>query len=128
MEFKFIFDDKEYILNEDNSIKDIDERKIIEILHNSDNVEFIKAFFDFPCESCSEGVDEKKKFFDFLGFNFYIYTKNEEYVISTLDKEYEGLSFKRLMKSGKVDNSYIVMLNVCKHCGSYSIEIEEFEV
>ena len=61
-------------------------------------------------------------------FNFYIYTKNEEYVISTLDKEYEGLSFKRLMKSGKVDNSYIVMINVCKHCGSYSIEIEEFEV
>ena len=87
MEFKFIFDDKEYILNEgnleyfindeDNPIKDIDEKKIIEILHNSDNVEFTKAFFDFPCESCSEGVDEKKKFFDFLGFNFYIYTKNE---------------------------------------------------
>ena len=102
MEFKFTFDDKEYILNEDNleyfvndeenPIKDIDEKRIIEILHNSDNVEFAKAFFDFPCESCNEGVAEKKKFFDFLGFNFYIYTKNEEYVISTLDKEYEGLS------------------------------------
>ncbi|MDU2291960.1 DUF3785 family protein [uncultured Clostridium sp.] len=138
MEFKFTFADKEYILNEDNldyfvndeenPIKDIDEKRIIEILHNNENVEFIKAFFDFPCENCNEGVEEKKKFFDFLGFNFYIYTKNQEYVVSTLDKEYEGLSFKRLMKSGKVDNSYIVMINVCKHCGSYSIEIEEFEV
>ena len=48
MEFKFTFDDKEYILNEDNfeyfvndeenPIKDIDEKKIIAILHNSDNV------------------------------------------------------------------------------------------
>ena len=121
MEFKFIFDDKEYILNEDNL-------DYFEILHNGDNIEFIKSFFDFPCENCNEGVSEKKKFFDFLGFNFYIYTKNGEYVISTLDKEYEGLSFKRLLKSKRVDNSYIVMINVCKHCGSYSIEIEEFEV
>ena len=138
MEYKFSFDGKEYCLNEEkldyfvndeiNPIEDIDEKKVIEILNNSDNVEFTKAFFDLPCDVCKEGVSEKKKFFDFLGFNFYIYTKNEEYVISTLDKEYEGLSFKRLMKSGKVDNSYIVMINVCKHCGSYSIEIEEFEV
>ena len=73
-------------------------------------------------------MEEKKKFFDFLGFNFYIYTKNNEYVVSTLDKKYEGLSFNRLKKAGKVDNSYIVMINVCKHCGSYSIEIEEFEI
>ena len=138
MEFKFTFDDKEYILNEDNieyfvndeenPIKDIDEKKIIDILYNSNNVEFTKAFFDFPCENCNDGVAEKKKFFDFLGFNFYVYTKNQEYVISTLDKEYEGVTFKRLMKSGKVDNSYIVMINVCKNCGSYSIEVEEFEV
>ena len=63
MEFKFIFDDKEYILNEDNldyfvndeenPIKDIDEKKIIEILHSGDNIEFIKSFFDFPCENCN---------------------------------------------------------------------------
>lgn len=57
MEFKFTFDDKEYILNEDNleyfvndeekPIKDIDEKRIIEILHDSGNVEFIKAFLIF---------------------------------------------------------------------------------
>ena len=138
MEFKFTFDDKEYSLREDNleyfvndevnPINNIDEKKIIDILNNAEDVEFSKAFFDLPCENCQEGVSEKKKFFDFIGFNFYIYTKDNEYVVSTLDKEYEGLSFNRLQKSGKIDNSYIVIINVCKHCGNYSIEVEEFEV
>ena len=49
-------------------------------------------------------------------------------VISSIDKEYEGLSYNRLERAGKVDNSYIVSINVCKNCGSYSIEIEQLEV
>ncbi len=138
MEYKFTFDEKEYVLNEEklecffndeeNPIKDIDEKRIIEILNNSDAVEFSKAYFNLPCEVCEEGVSEKKKFFDFIGYNFYIYTKDNEYVVSTLDKEYEGLSYNRLERSGKINNSYIVTINVCRHCGSYSIEVEEFEV
>ena len=138
MEYKFTFDEKEYVLNEEkldyffndeeNPIKDMDERKIIDILNSSDAVDFSKAYFNLPCEVCEEGVSEKKKFFDFIGYNFYIYTKNNEYVVSTLDKEYEGLSYNRLERSGKINNSYIVTINVCRHCGSYSIEIEEFEV
>ena len=138
MEFKFKYNEKEYILNEQNieyfvndevnPIMDVNEEKIIEILNNSDKVDFSKAYFDLPCENCKTGLEEKKKFFDFLGFNFYIYAKDRKYVVSTLDREYEGMSFNRLQKSGKVNESYIVIINVCKHCGSYSIEIEEFEV
>ena len=138
MEFKFKYNEKEYILNEQNleyfvndevnPIMDVNEEKIIEILNNSDKVDFSKAYFDLPCENCKTGLEEKKKFFDFLGFNFYIYAKDRKYVVSTLDSEYEGMSFNRLQKSGKVNESYIVIINVCKHCGSYSIEIEEFEV
>lgn len=138
MEFKFKYNEKEYILNEQNleyfvndevnQIMDVNEEKIIEILNNSDKVDFSKAYFDLPCENCKTGLEEKKKFFDFLGFNFYIYAKDRKYVVSTLDREYEGMSFNRLQKSGKVNESYIVIINVCKHCGSYSIEIEEFEV
>ena len=138
MEFKFKYNEKEYILNEQNleyfvndevnPIMDVNEEKIIEILNNSDKVDFSKAYFDLPCENCKAGLEEKKKFFDFLGFNFYIYAKDRKYVVSTLDREYEGMSFNRLQKSGKVNESYIVIINVCKHCGSYSIEIEEFEV
>ena len=138
MQFKFKYNEKEYILNEQNleyfvndevnPIMDVNEEKIIENLNNSDKVDFSKAYFDLPCENCKTGLEEKKKFFDFLGFNFYIYAKDRKYVVSTLDREYEGMSFNRLQKSGKVNESYIVIINVCKHCGSYSIEIEEFEV
>ena len=138
MQFKFKYNEKEYILNEQNleyfvndevnPIMDVNEEKIIEILNNSDKVDFSKAYFDLPCENCKTGLEEKKKFFDFLGFNFYIHAKDRKYVVSTLDREYEGMSFNRLQKSGKVNESYIVIINVCKHCGSYSIEIEEFEV
>ena len=138
MEFKFKYNEKEYILNEQNleyfvndevnPIMDVNEEKIIEILNNSDKVDFSKAYFDLPCENCKTGLEEKKKFFDFLGFNFYIYANDRKYVFSTLDREYEGIRINRLQKSGKVNESYIVIINVCKHCGSYSIEIEEFEV
>ena len=125
MEFKFKYNEKEYILNEQNleyfvndevnPIMDVNEEKIIEILNNSDKVDFSKAYFDLPCENCKTGLEEKKKFFDFLGFNFYIYAKDRKYVVSTLDREYEGMSFNRLQKSGKVNESYIVIINVCKH-------------
>ncbi|MCQ2968749.1 MAG: DUF3785 domain-containing protein [Clostridium sp.] len=138
MKYKFTFEGKEYTLNEEkldyfvndeeNPIKDIDLNKILEIMTNSNEVDFAKEYFDMPCAECKNGVSEKQKFFGFLGYNFYIYTKNTEFVISSIDKEYEGLSFNRLQRLGKVDNSYIVLVNVCKHCGSYSVEIEEFEI
>lgn len=138
MEFKFKYNEKEYILNEQNleyfvndevnPIMDVNEEKIIEILNNSDKVDFSKAYFDLPCENCKTGLEEKKKFFDFLELNFYIYAKDRKFVISTLDKKYEGLSYNKLQKSGKVNQSYIVIIDVCKNCGNYSIEIEEFEI
>ncbi|MBC5629124.1 DUF3785 family protein [Clostridium sp. NSJ-6] len=138
MEYKFKFDGKEYILNEENlecffnddenPINDVDEEKIIEILNNSDKVDFSKAYFNLACEKCQTGVEEKKKFFDFLGYNFYIFTKDGKYFVSNIEPEYEGSTFDKLYRFGKVDNSYLVTINVCKHCGEYSIEIEEFEL
>ena len=138
MEYKFKFDEKEYILNdenlycffndEENPINDVDDKKIIEILNKSEKVDFSKTYFNLACENCNTGVEEKKKFFDFLGYSFYIYTKDNNYVISNIEPEYEGLTFDRLYRLGKVDNSYLVTINVCKYCGEYSIEIEEFEL
>ena len=138
MEFTFKYYEKEYILNNDNleyfendevnPLDDINEEKVIEILNNAENVEFSKAYFDLPCSKCKAGVEEKKKFFDFLELNFYIYAKDGKFVISTLDKKYEGLSYNKLQKSGKVNQSYIVIIDVCKNCGNYYIEIEEFEI
>ena len=128
MEFTFKYYEKEYILNNDNleyfendevnPLDDINEEKVIEILNNAENVEFSKAYFDLPCSKCKAGVEEKKKFFDFLELNFYIYAKDGKFVISTLDKKYEGLSYNKLQKSGKVNQSYIVRIDVCKNCGN----------
>lgn len=87
--------------DEENPIKNINLDKVLEIMANSDEVDFAKEYFDMPCGECKEGVSEKKKFFAFLGYNFYIYTKNGEFVISSIDKEYEGLSFRGYKKQEK---------------------------
>lgn len=138
MDYRFNFDEKEYILDnnnldyfandEVNEIKNIDENYILELMSKSQKVEFSKEYFNLPCDNCKEGVEEKQKAFAFLGFNFYLYTKDGEVVISNIQDEYEGHTFNRLLLSGKVDSSYIVSVIVCRNCGTYAIEIEEFEV
>ena len=75
-----------------------------------------------------KGIKEKEKFFPFLEYHFYIYTKDGKYVISTIDKDYEGKSFNKLSRAGLVDDSYIVSVIICKHCNDYIIQIENCEV
>ena len=138
MEYKFKFDEKEYILEEDNleyfandeneELKGIDEEKVLELLSNSDEVEFQKAYYETCCSNCKDGKEEKKKVFDFLEFYFYAYGKNNNYVTSSIDANYDKKSFTRLSREGIVDKSYIVTVIVCKNCGTYAIEIEEFEL
>ena len=53
-----------------------------------------------------------------------MYTKNQEYVISDISKDYEGLSFNKLSRANKVDDSYIVSIIICKNCGDYIVQIE----
>ena len=80
------------------------------------------------CPKCLAGVKEKEKFFPFLEYHFYIYTKDGKYVISTIDKDYKGKSFNKLYRANLVDDSYIVSIIVCKHCEDYIIQIENCEV
>jgi Protein of unknown function (DUF3785) len=138
MIYKFKFDEKEYSLGEDNleyfandeneELKDIDENKILELLTNSNEVEFEKAYYENCCSNCKAGKEEKKKAFDFLEVHFYVYGKNNKYVTSSIDDEYDKKSFTRLNREGIVDKSYLVTVMVCRNCGTYAIEIEEFEV
>lgn len=137
--YRFIFKDKEYQLNKENlegiyndenkPIKNLDLNKILSILNNnSHKIKFEKAYYDKPCEECLGHIKEQKKFYDFIEYYFYVYTKNNEFVISTDDKEYEGQTFNKLYKEGKVDSSYIVTISLCCNCSTYSIYIEELEV
>ena len=138
MEYKFEFDGKEYILSEDNleyfandeneELKGIDEVKVLELLSKSNEVDFQKAYYESCCSNCKVGKEEKKKVFDFLEYYFYAYGKNNKFITSSIDHDYDKKSFTRLNREGIVDKSYLVTVIVCKHCGTYSIEIEEFEV
>ncbi|MFH5796872.1 DUF3785 family protein, partial [Clostridium perfringens] len=81
-------------------------------------------YYQEACPECLAGVKEKQKFFGFLEYHFYVFSKDGKYVISDIDKEYEGLSFNKLSRAGKVDDSYIVSIIICEHCGDYIVQIE----
>lgn len=137
-DYKFVYNNKEYVLGEENCnclINDeehpvigIEGENIIELLCQQEMADFDIDYYDQPCQNCFDREKEKNKYFKFLGYHFFIYTKEGKYVISDISKEYEGLTFSKLLKQGVVDNSYIVNLIVCFECGDYSIEIEECEV
>ena len=74
------------------------------------------------------GLAEDKDYYEYLEFNFYMFTKDSKYIISNISKEYEGVTFNKLLREGVVDDSYIVTIIVCKNCGVYSVVIEEFEI
>lgn len=137
-DYKFNFGCKEYLLSEENldyffndeekPIEDFDYDKVISILNESDKVDFDIAYYSKPCDNCLEENAEKKKAYEFLEFHFYVFTKENKYIISSISKEYEENSFSRLKRLGKVDDSYIVSIILCKECGMYTIEVEELEM
>ena len=71
--FKFTFDEKEYILNDENfdtlinddekPVKDIDKNTILELLNNSlEEIDFSEEFYIEACTKCLTGIKEKAKF------------------------------------------------------------------
>ena len=132
--YEFKFNDKTYKLDktncsglindEEKPIKNIDLEKILTLLSNNKNDEFEIEYYQEACPECMAGVKEKQKFFSFLEYHFYIYTKNSEYVISDIEKDYEGQSFNKMSRSKLVDDSYIVSIIMCDNCSDYIVQIE----
>ena len=136
--YEFAYNNKEYELGEENCsymLNDevhpavgIERDNILELLRQHEMVDFNIEYYDQPCQNCLAGEKEKNKYFKFLEYHFFIYTKKGKYVISDISKEYEGTTFSKLLKQGVADNSYIVSLIVCIECGDYSIEIGQCDV
>jgi hypothetical protein len=136
--YKFVFNDKTYELNEGNCddflndetvpVSGIELSNVLELLNEGEEVNFTLEYYDQPCSNCLAGKAEKEKYFKFLEYFFYIFTKDGKYVMSNLSKEYKNTSFTRLQREGKVDNSYIISAAVCINCGNYSVEIEQCEI
>ncbi|MGL5314555.1 MAG: DUF3785 family protein [Peptostreptococcaceae bacterium] len=132
--YKFNYEENEYILSQDNCSDLInDEEKpvegivvsdILDILNKAESVDFDIEYYQEACPECLAGVKEKQKFFGFLEYHFYIFTKNGKYVISDISEEYSGLSFNKLSRANKVDDSYIVSIIICEKCQDYIIQIE----
>jgi hypothetical protein len=137
-EYKFAYNSKEYELGPDNCsyiindeghpVTGIEQSDIIELLSQQETVDFDIEYYDHPCQNCLAGKKEKEKYFKFLEYHFFIYTKKGRYVTSSISKEYENASYSNLLKQNLVDNSYVVSVAVCFECGDYSIEIEQCDV
>lgn len=136
MEYKFLFNNKEYILNEEkcegiffsseDEVSGLTLDTILSALNEGEEVDFSKEYY---CGKCiCDKQEELNKAYCYLEFHFYIYTKDNEYVINTLSKEYEDTNFNKLYNAGKVDDSYIVNVTVCPECGTYSVEVDQCEV
>ncbi|WP_294352974.1 DUF3785 family protein [uncultured Clostridium sp.] len=134
---KVLINDKEYILDnnsfggflndEENPIKDIDEKEILKILEGKE-LDFEKAYYSSPCVECKSELNNNLKAYPFYEYHFYLYTKDNKIVWDSFKVEEEKISFTKMKRAGKADNSYIVSLIICAGCGTFEIEIEELEV
>lgn len=132
--YKFNYEDEEYVLSEQNCsdlvndeekpVEGISISQIIDILNKGEGVDFDIEYYQEACPECLAGVKEKQKFFGFLEYHFYIFTKKGKYIISDISQDYQGLSFNKLSRAGKVDDSYIVSIIICEKCKDYIIQIE----
>lgn len=136
MEYKFVHNDKEYVLTKENceGIFFDDETKIpglsidiiLSALNEGGEVNFSNEYYIGKCSCNSQ--EEINKSYRYLEYHFFIYTKNNEYVINTISNEYKSTSFNQLFRLGKVDDSFIVSITVCPSCNEYSISVEQCTV
>ena len=79
-EYKFTYEDTEYILNanncselindEEKPVKGINVDSILNMLNGADDVDFDIEYYQEACPECLAGVKEKQKFFGFLEYHF----------------------------------------------------------
>lgn len=136
MDYRFVHEEKEYILtkencdgiffDDENEIKGLSIDIVLNALNEGEEVTFSHEYYAGKCACKTQ--EEINKSYRYLEYHFYVYTKNNEYVINTISSEYKNTSFNRLFSSGKIDESYIVSVTVCPNCSAYSIYVEQCTV
>lgn len=136
MDYKFVHDNKEYILTTENcegiffenetEVTGLSLDTILSALNEGEEVRFSNEYYSGKC-SCNT-QEELNKSYRYLEYHFYIYTKDNTYIINTISNEYKDTSFNKLFSVGKIDDSYIVIITMCPNCGTYSISIEQCTV
>ncbi|SHH49451.1 DUF3785 family protein [Clostridium grantii] len=134
--YKFNYNDKEYELkkekcqdffnDEEKPVIGFEVEEVLEVLKSGENVKFDLEYYKEACEACYDG--QRQKSYKFLEYFFYVFTKDANYVTSSISNEYKDTSYNKLLKEKKVDNSYIVKVIVCENCGEFTVEVEECEI
>ncbi|MEG0773204.1 DUF3785 family protein [Clostridium sp.] len=133
--YKFCHEGKEFELREENcdyinneEVENLQISTVLELLNAGKEVDFAVEYYDTCCDECKFNRKDDTKFFQFLEYHFYIFTKDNNYVLSSISEEYKNVTFGYLIKEKKVDNSYIVSVLVCKNCGTWTIEVEQCDM
>lgn len=134
MGYTFTYNDKSFELNgsscsffmndEEKPVQGIELVGILEEMTKSDMVDFHKEYYDQACEGCHKNRQEGGKYFEFLEFHFYLFSKEQQFVMSNLSADYAKKSLPDLLNEGILDGSYIVSVNVCENCGDYTVDLE----
>ena len=113
-----------FVNDEETPIEGVNPELILAEMAQSDEVYFEKVYFVESCEVCQENRKEGAKNYGYLEAHFYLFSKEGRYVMSSLSSNYEKKALPALLKSGEVDGGYLVSVNVCDHCGDYTIDME----
>ncbi|MPN51939.1 hypothetical protein SDC9_199590 [bioreactor metagenome] len=133
--YKFQYEDKEFELKEDNcdyinneEVENFHISTVLDLLNKGEEVGFTVEYYDSCCEECKFNRKDDTKFFEFLEYHFYIYTKENNYVLSSISPEYKNVTLTSLVRDKKIENSHIVSILVCKNCGTWAIEVEQCDM
>ncbi|MEG2290140.1 MAG: DUF3785 family protein [Clostridium sp.] len=135
-EFKFIYNEEEFILTEENfnymeseDVEGFTVEDVLTILNEGKSlVDFDYEYYNDSCEECGGGKIVDKKHYGFLEYHFYIFSKENKYVISNISEEFEGTSYTSLAREKKIDDSHIVSVVVCSQCKTFSVEVEQCDM
>lgn len=133
--YKLQYEDKEFELKEENcdyinneEVENFNISTVLDLLNKGEEVGFTAEYYDSCCEKCKFNRKDDTKFFEFFEYHFYMFTKDNNYVLSTISPEYKDVTLTSLVKDKKIDNSYIVSILVCKNCGTWAIEVEQCDM
>lgn len=138
MSYELKMNDTSYNLNLENCeaffndetmpLLDLDLEAALQLVAQMAQDSFAVEYYEDDCETCPPTPRSKKRLVPFIEGHFYIFSKNQKLVITSIDANFVAGSFDDLAAQGVVDDSYIMSVVLCPKCGKYQIEVEVCEM
>ena len=110
--------------DEEKPLKSLKLNQLLEWMAASDRLYFEKVYYDVACDQCGGNRSKTSKYYQYLEAHFYLFAKDGQVVKTSLDQDYKEQSLLKLMKEKLVDDSYLVSVNICPACGTFSVDLE----